>query len=192
MDFMAPSTSRPLKTLDDFMALGDEVRAELIAGELYMAPSPRPLHQIVSARLMRALDRATRGPESGLLLHAPMDVHLPGGDIVQPDLLYIAPGNLSIVRDWIRGVPDLLIEIVSSGHAERDRIVKRGLYARNGVPEYWIVDPEEQTIEVLRLSRSAYVPAGYFGVGSTLVSAVLPALSLPVAEVFQPDPDPRA
>lgn len=186
MNAMAPATSRPPKTLDDFMALGDEVRAELIAGEIYhMAPSPQPRHQFVSLELLVVLDRHVRSLDLGRLLSAPSDVHLPSGDVVQPDLIFIAKANVAIIQDWIRGVPDLLIEIVSPSHAERDRIIKRALYARNGVPEYWIVDPVDRTIEVLRLCGETYAPAGYFGVGTYLESALLPGLALEVAGVFE-------
>lgn len=186
MNAMAPATSRPPKTLDDFIALGDEVRAELIAGEIYMAPSPQSLHQRVCLRLTVALESFVRDRGCGQLLCAPLDVHLPSGDVVQPDLIFVARDNASIIRDWIRGAPDLLIEIVSPSHAERDRIVKRGLYAHNGVPEYWLVDPADRTIEVLRLSGATYVPAGYFGVGTALTSQTLERLELNVTDVFSP------
>lgn len=184
MNAMASATSRPQKTVDDYMALGDEVRAELIAGEIYMAPSPRLRHQFVSVRLLAALDGFVRGHKLGQVLSAPSDVHLPSGDVVQPDLLFVANENASILQDWVRGVPDLLVEIVSPSHAERDRIIKRALYARNGVPEYWIVDPADRTIEVLRLAGGTYGPAGYFGSGTVLETAALSGLQLEVCDVF--------
>lgn len=181
---MAGATSRPRKTLDDFMALGDEVRAELIAGELYMTPSPTPPHQSVAANLHLILGPHVREQNLGTMWIAPLDVHLPSGDIVQPDLIFISTASAPIVQDWIRGVPDLLIEIVSPSNAERDRFVKRALYAENGVREYWIVDPDSRTIEVVRLDDGAYQPAGYFGVGTSLTSVTFPALRLDVGELF--------
>jgi len=183
----AMTTSRPMKTVDDYMALGDEVRAELIAGEIYVTPSPTPHHQSIAGRLHARLGAALEKGGLGALYFAPLDVHLPSGDIVQPDLLFIREENLGIVQDWIRGVPDLLIEIVSQ-HAERDRIVKRELYARNGVPEYWLVDGATQTIERLLLAGDGYAPAGYYGVGDVLVTETMPHLELAVGEVFPPRP----
>lgn len=185
MDSMAPATSRPQKTVDDFMALGDEVRAELIAGELYMTPSPTPRHQDVAANLLERLRPFVRDRSLGTVWIAPLDVHLPGGDIVEPDLLFVSKANESIIQDWIRGAPDLLIEIVSPSNPERDRIVKRDLYARNGVGEYWIVDTEARAIEVLRLSGGTYAPAGYFVTGTALTTKTLPGLELPVEQVFR-------
>ena len=184
MTYMAPATSRPRKTVDDFMALGDEVRAELIDGELYMMASPRPVHSIAADNLHLLVGPHVRAHGLGRVMTAPSDVHLPSGDIVEPDLIYIAAENLGIIQDWIRGVPDLLIEIVSPSNPERNRIVKRALYAENRVPEYWIVEPETQTIEVLRLDGSAYAPAGYFGMGTELVTAAIPDLRVSIDEVF--------
>ncbi len=184
MTHMAPTTSRPRKTVDDFMALGDEVRAELIDGGLYMTPSPSFRHQNLAAKLLLAIGPHVRDAKLGTVAIAPLDVHLPSGDIVEPDLMYVATENQGIIEKWIRGVPDLLIEIVSPSNPERDRIVKRALYAENGVPEYWIVEPETQTIEVLRLDGFAYAPAGYFGMGTELVTAAIPDLRVSIDEVF--------
>lgn len=180
----AMATSRPLKTVDDYMALGDEVRAELIAGDIYMTPSPTPSHQSIAGNLYLLLREALRRSGSGLVYIAPLDVHLPTADVVQPDLIFICESNRSIVQDWIRGVPDLLIEIVSAGHAERDRIVKHELYARNGVPEYWIVDGATRTIERLVLGGTGYAPGGYYGIDDTIATDLLPGLGLPLADVF--------
>ena len=202
----AMATSRPSKTVDDYLALGDGVRAELIAGELYVTPSPTPDHQTIVGNLHVLLRSAVRSGAGGSVYVAPLDVHLPSGDIVQPDLLWIAASNHSIVQDWIRGVPDLLVEIVSPLGAERDRIVKRALYARNGVPEYWIVDGATQTVERLVLARpvlerpvlarpvlegtgnapAGYTPAGYYGASDTLVTERLADIPIPLQEVFAP------
>ena len=185
MNAMA-AISRPLKTVDEFMALGDEVRAELIAGEIFMAPAPTRWHQDIAGNLYLALALHVRARALGAVCIAPLDVHLPSGDIVQPDLIVVRTENREIHQDWIRGTPDLLIEIVLPSNAERDRIVKRDLYAGNDVSEYWIVDPEVRTVEVLRLKDGAYAPAGYFGAGTALRSEVLPDLGLAIDEVFRP------
>lgn len=96
--------------------------------------------------------------------------------------MFVARENLHIVQDWIRGVPDLLVEVVSPSHPERDRLIKRALYARNGVKELWIVDPEERTAEVIAAGN----PAGFFRETETLVSRLLPGLALPLAPLFAP------
>jgi Uma2 family endonuclease len=176
--------TRPRKTVEDYMNLPDGVRAELIEGELFMSPSPKLRHQKIAENLLVALRRYVDKTKRGAIHIAPLDVHLPSGDVVQPDLIFVADANRSILQDWIRGVPDLLIEVVSPDGAERDRIVKRDLYARNGVAEYWIVDDQGRAVEVLRLQGDAYEPAGYFTGVESVRSVLLSDLALPLADVF--------
>lgn len=88
------------------------------------------------------------------------------------------------MRDWIHGVPDLLIEALPPDNAMHDRIVKRNLYAQNGVPEYWIVDPIARSVEVLVHDRGHFAPHGYFETSDTIRSHELPDLTIPVADVF--------
>jgi Uma2 family endonuclease len=151
-----------------------------------MTPSPKSLHQIVASNLVHHLGSFVRAHELGHVLFSPMDVHLSGGDVVQPDVLFVAEANAGIIRDWIHGAPDLLVEIISGEGVERDRLVKRDLYARNGVREYWLVDPEARSVEVLGLNASGrYEPSGYFEERDTVVSSLLAGLALPVAKLFQ-------
>ena len=181
---MAPATSRPPKTVDDYMALPDDVRAELISGELYVTPSPTSRHQTVVQRLHLALAPPVESGELGTVFLAPLDVHLPTGDIVQPDVLLVRQENLRIIQDWIRGVPDLVIEVVSKTHAEGDRIVKRGVYERAQVPEYWLVDPRSRSVEVHRLEGDGYRPAGYYEGQGVVRSPLLPGVEVDVEPLF--------
>jgi len=177
---------KPRKTVADFMRLPEGRLAELIEGELLMTPSPKSLHQIVARNLIVQLDGFVRAHGSGQVFVAPMDVHLPSGDVVEPDVIFISTGNSGIVQDWIRGVPDLLVEILSPEGIERDRLIKRDLYARNGVKEYWLVDPETRTVEVLTLGSSGrYEPAGYFEERDAVSSPLLAGLSLQVSALFR-------
>jgi len=180
--------ARPRKTVDDFMSLPEGSRAELIDGELYMCPSPRSRHQEAVGCLFRRLADFVATRRLGKVYVAPLDVHLPSGDIVEPDILYVAKANLGIVQDWVRGAPELLIEVLSPEGIDRDRIVKRDLYAQNGVREYWIIDPEAKTVEVFTLRGSNYEPNGYFENNDILVSPLLPEFKLPVADVFAEHP----
>lgn len=182
---MHSNVARPRCTVEDFMRLPEGVLAELIDGEILVSPSPRSRHQEVAFNLAACLREFVKCRGLGKVFVAPMDVHLPTGDIVEPDVLFIASANLSIIQDWIRGVPDLVVEVLSPDGIARDRLVKRGLYARNGVPEFWIVDPEESTIEVLSCRGHQYEPAGYFQAGDELRSTLLPGLDLPVSAVFE-------
>jgi len=177
-------TSRPRKTVQDYMSLPDDVRAELIDGEFLMSPSPREPHQRISMNLAFALRSCVHANRLGRVYSAPFDVHLPTGDVVQPDVLFVSKANEGIIQDWIRGAPDLVIEIVSPELPERDRIVKRDLYARNGVREYWLVDDASKSVEILRLESTRFVPHGYFELQDVIESPTMPQLKLPVRDVF--------
>lgn len=182
---MVHPTTRPPKTIEDYRALPDDVRAELIAGELYVTPAPRPEHQRVVPRIWRALTEYSDATEAGEVFIAPVDVHLPTGDIVQPDLVFVATAQQTNVReDAIHGAPRLLVEVLSPSHPERDRIVKMELYARSGVAEYWIVDPAERSVEVFQLDAGRYRPAGWFTGVAQIVSPTLTDLAVPVAAFF--------
>lgn len=137
-------------TYADLFALPDDgARYEIIDGELYEMPSPTSAHAFAIAALIRVLlpllDRL-----GGQWLTAPLDVFFAGADPVQPDLLVLLPGSrATVVRRGIEGPPDLLIEVLSPSNRAHDTVRKRALYARAGVREYWIVDPEHQSVEVI-------------------------------------------
>lgn len=175
---------KPRKTVADYMKLPEGARAELIEGEIFMSPSPRERHQAAVLNLLVALRRFLDEKRCGRIYAAPLDVHLPSGDIVQPDVLVVLPENQGIIQDWIRGVPDLLVEVISPESPERDRIVKRHLYEANGVREYWIVDPAAKTVEVFGLSSGSLVPTGFFEIQDVIRSPLLAGLALPAGDVF--------
>lgn len=183
---MSELKTRPRKTVDDLAKLPEGTLAELIGGEILMTPSPKRTHQKITGNLYLHLRLFVDQHALGEVYDAPMDVHLPGGDVVQPDVIFVSTARSEILQDWIRGVPDLLVEIVSPEGVERDRLVKRDLYARNGVKEYWLVDPAARAVEVLRLGASgSYEPAGYFEEKDTLVSPTLAGMALPVQALFR-------
>src|SRR3990172_7739765 len=124
---------KPRKTIDDWMGLPAGTLAELIGGEIFMTPSPAFSHQDIQAELTTRLRTFASERNLGKVVAAPMDVHLASGDIFQPDVIYIKAANLGIIDRWIMGAPDLVIEIVSPDRPERDLVVKRDIYARNGV-----------------------------------------------------------
>jgi Uma2 family endonuclease len=123
---------------------------EAIDGDLYVTPAPKPRHGRIAVNLLHALLRLLEEPGHGLLFTAPTGVEFPDTEEgVQPDILFIAKERLDIIGDdWISGAPDLVIEILSPSTAKRDRTLKLNLYQRQGVPEYWIVDPDTNTVEV--------------------------------------------
>ena len=109
--------------------------------------------------------------------------------MVQPDLLFLAKEHQDILTDAnIRGAPDLVIEILSPSTGQRDLGIKRGIYAKYGVREYWIVDPNGKTVEVLTWTESGYRTEAVIPKTGTLNSPLLSALNLALAAIFEPLP----
>ncbi len=130
----------------------DGRRYEAIGGELYSEGACTPRHQSVVLRLSMEFHRLLEKPGYGFVVYGPVGVEFPSThEGVQPDLLFVSDARRSIVSDdWIRGSPDLMVEVVSPTTAERDRGLKLDLYRRQGVVEYWIVDADEDLVDVWR------------------------------------------
>lgn len=181
----------PLKewTYEEFMTLpeGGPYRYEIIDGELCMTPSPTPRHQTILFNLSVLFGIYLLNNPTGKLFPAPCDVVFSKDplQVAEPDLIFVSKAKASLVTEKnIQGVPDLLVEILSPGTASTDRRVKLSLYERYGVPEYWIVDPEAETIQVFRLSDGRYGIPLDIRKGETLDSPLLPGLSIPLSKVF--------
>jgi Uma2 family endonuclease len=147
----------PQITWQDVQQLPDDGnRYEAIEGELYVTPPPSSRHQRISRRLFLALERLLGDPDRGELFYAPIGVEFPGSEEgVQPDLVFVSTAGSGVVVDEvIRGAPALVVEILSPTTAHRDRGVKRKLYERQGVGEYWIVDPDTESVEVWTFGRA--------------------------------------
>lgn len=174
-------------TYQDYLLIPeDNNRHEIINGDHYMTPSPTTRHQRISKRLLMRLESFIQQQGMGEVFVAPTDVVLSDIDVVVPDLIFISRDRSSIITaNNIQGSPDLIIEILSPATTERDRQLKRKIYARYGVREYWIVDPEPSTIQVLRLQEGDYHPYSTFSKEDSLTSPLFPGLSLPLAGVFE-------
>jgi Uma2 family endonuclease len=164
---------------------GDFERYEIIGGIRYdFLSSPKLMHQIISAEIEHML-RSGCQPD-GVILHAPMDVHLDEDNVVQPDIIYITNHTLHIIVDQkIKGTPDLLIEILSPSTGSRDRIIKKELYERFRVQEYWIVDPVHFTIEQFVLKEDCFILHASYGHGSTLVSPHFPCIAINMDKLYK-------
>lgn len=148
-------------TYAEFARLPDDGnRYEVIAGELYVTPSPARIHQKVSGRLMHLFEGFCEEHGAGDVYAAPFDVIFGKGDYVEPDLVFVREGRVDeVIRDHgIVGTPDLIIEILSDSTEHRDRGIKRERYAAHGVPEYWIVDTDAKQVEVYRLVHGELRP----------------------------------
>jgi len=186
--------SRPkIKRLTDRRWTFDELAAELTEsnqpmelwdGELIMSPAPSFYHQEIVARFYEKLkERVTRN-RAGKVVFTPIDMILSSRRVTQPDVLFISSSRLHIIQDQVRGPADLVAEVISPGSRHRDRIEKRDLYEQHGVKEYWLIDPEAQTVEVLFLEAGEYRLIGRWRPGEQAQSRLLDGLTLEVSELF--------
>jgi len=172
-------------TYEDYKHTPEDKRYDLIDGDLIMVPAPRTAHQVTSLEIEFLLITFVKENDSGNVFHAPYDVVLSDTDVVQPDILFVSNERSNIItEDNIRGAPDLVIEILSPSTAQRDRTLKRTLYARHGVREYWLADTDAKNVLVLTLEDGDYKVAGIYGEGQTVVSPMLQGFTLEIDRIF--------
>ncbi len=172
-------------TYADYLRTADDERYELLSGELVMSPSPREIHQYILGRLFLRLGTFIYGRNLGRVYCSPFDVVLSDTDVVQPDLLFVSSGRESIITaENVQGAPDLVVEILSPATAERDRTIKLDLYARYGVREYWIVDPDDKKITVFVRGESRFEVVGIYEAEESLHSPTLAEFSIALQDIF--------
>ena len=187
---MKPASSGVKLTYDDFLLFPDDgMRHELIDGEHYVTAAPNWKHQTISANLSGNIWSYLQQHSIGQILYAPFDVIFSKFDVVEPDLVYISRERLEKIRSsaGATGAPDLIIEIGSPSTRRRDETIKRRLYERFGVTEYWIVDPEVDRIKVYRLLNEQYDRVAELNLesGDVLTTPLLPGLELPLRKIFE-------
>jgi Uma2 family endonuclease len=150
--------ARRVWTYDEMVAELPETNqpVELWNGEIIMSPAPHPHHQEIVLNFAQTLKEFVTPEKLGKVYVSPLDVVLTQRRVVQPDVLFISKARLEIVKNYIDGVPDLAMEVISEASWQRDRIEKKALYEQSGLPEYWIVDPDSETIEVFALIKGVY------------------------------------
>ena len=171
-------------TYEDYANMPDDERYELINGELIMAAAPNELHQRLIMGLIRYfIIAADLG--LGRAYVAPFDVVLSDHDVVQPDLLFVLKENEHIITTAnIQGAPDLVVEILSPSTSRRDWNEKRDMYAKYGVGELWIADPDERVVWVMALRDGEYEVVGKYGDTQTFSSPTLAGVAIDLREVF--------
>lgn len=180
-------------TYADLLALPDEVRAEILDGEITTLPAPRPRHSKSQGAIRNFIggpfddDDGFGGP-GGWWIFVEVDVQL-GGNIVRPDLAGWRRERLPEpdVRP-ISVTPDWVCEILSDSNEAHDRVTKRRLYAAHCVDHYWIVDPLARTLEAFSLEGNRWVEAGSFDELATARIPPFEAVELPIGRLFLPRP----
>jgi Uma2 family endonuclease len=163
----------------------DGKRREIVDGDLYVTPSPNYYHQQVLINIALPFGKFLEHHAIGKVLVAPLDVIFSEHDVLEPDVLLVLNEHKDILKDWVRGAPDLVVEILSPTTEGRDRGVKLKAYARWGVAEYWIVDPVALTVEVYRLGADGYTLAATCSNGDIVTTPLLPGFALGVTSIFK-------
>jgi Uma2 family endonuclease len=172
-------------TIRDYQTLPEGSPFQLVGGELVKTPAPNPRHQIISAKLFKRISNFVDREAIGITLYSPIDVYLDDGNAFQPDIVVILNENKGIIKDdGIYGPPDIVIEILSPSTAYYDLKKKFKVYEKAGVTEYWIVDPEVNTIEIYANEEKRFILKANSEEQGKVESAVLNGFKLTVAEVF--------
>jgi Uma2 family endonuclease len=173
----------------DYLQLPEDKRYEILDGELYVVAAPNTRHQRISMRLQVALFQHVEERGLGIVLDAPYDVILSDENIVQPDILYVRKQRAGIIGELnAQGAPDVVVEILSPGTRSKDLGIKQKVYAGFGVQEYWVVDPDAETVEVLVWTEQGYETAGLRHKTDCLSSPLLPDLNLHLNRLFKDQP----
>lgn len=148
-----------LKTYDDLRAIPEDGnRYELIFGEVVMSPSPKKKHQRALSRLNERMSSFVQERKLGEVFFAPFDVKFSPYSVVEPDLLYVSrEKRKSLGDDFVDGAPDIVVEVLSPSNRMQDLVKKAALYAMNRVSEYWVLDPDSESITVHQWKDGQYV-----------------------------------
>lgn len=182
---------RTLKlTYEDYLYFPEDgKRHELIDGEHYVTAAPNLMHQTIALNLAGDLRSFFRPRGLGSVWAAPTDVVLSEFDVVQPDVFFVSKGRLRLAADGakIQGAPDLVVEVLSPRTRRTDAITKRHLYEKFGVQEYWMADPELETIEVYRLVEGTFRREAELSTEQedVLSTSLLPGLEIALTEIFE-------
>jgi Uma2 family endonuclease len=187
-DRMKPASPGLKLTYDDFVLFPDDgKRHELIDGEHYVTPSPNLPHQTILGNLHLVIASWLEVHPIGRVFLSPLDVVFTQFDVVEPDLLYCSNERAAqiLTRQNVQGAPELVVEIASPGTRRRDETIKRHLYERAGVSEYWIVDPEVDIVRVYRRDVDARAIEFSREHGDVLTTSLLPGLEMPLVRIFR-------
>lgn len=178
-----------LFTYGDLLRIPEDFHCEIFDGHLLVNASETPMHQRVLGNVAYCLATYTEMRHSGVVLIGPVDVVFAPTWVLNPDIVYVQAARKSILtRANITGAPDLTIEVLSDSTRKRDEITKRHAYEDFGVGEYWIVDPELESIKVYRRNDTGrferVVEVSTETADAAITSPLFPELRISLAEVF--------
>ena len=171
-------------SVGEYLALNGNHLVEFSDGHIEVLPTPTMRHQLIVLFLYDALRAFLAGRSKARVLVAPFRVRLWPEKYREPDVMMMLPEHADRMGNEYWEAADFVVEVVSDDDRRRDLEIKRSEYARAGIPEYWIVDPQTGTITVLKLDGSTYAIHGAFGAGQHADSALLPGFGVAVDDVF--------
>ena len=173
-------------TYEEYCLVPDEgMQLEVIDGELIRTPSPPPRHQEILGHLATQLFNYVEAKDLGKVYMGPLDTILDQFNVVRPDILFISKERLgAIAKEWIFGPPDMVVEILARTTVDKDRRRKMAVYSQFGVQEYWIVDPEMQTLELYCQGKEGLELARRFSAGEIFESPLFPGFRIAVSSIF--------
>ncbi len=175
----------PNRTYDDFTALPEGTLAQLIDGDIIVSPAPNVKHQLVISRLSTLFANFVDERRLGVVFGSPLDVRLTLNRVFQPDIVFVARERLAILGEQeVEGAPDLVVEVLSLSTGTYDLTKKRSAYEEAGVREYWIVDPDGESVEVLELEEGTYQSSARVQDGGPIGSTLLPGFEIDSAALF--------
>jgi Uma2 family endonuclease len=186
---MPPTQPSTKLTFEDYLLFPDDgQRHELIDGEHYVSPSPIMRHQRIILRLATAIANHLDTHPTGEVFIAPFTTILSNHDVVEPDVLYVSNDRRHVLDkgDWVRGAPDLVVEVLSPSTRKRDETIKRQAYDRTGVDEYWLVDPERNVVTIHRRAGDRFVRAADLlsAAGDVIETPLMPRLALALTKIL--------
>jgi Uma2 family endonuclease len=169
---------------EEYLELNANRLVEFSHGILEVLPMPSQTHQLIVLYLYRLLLNFSETRRLGMTLVAPLPVQLWPGKFREPDVVFMLAANAARRGEQYWEGADLVMEVVSSDDRRRDTETKRREYAQAGIPEYWIVDPQNEQLTVLTLDGDSYAVVGEFAPGETAVSRLLAGFAVEVTAVF--------
>jgi Uma2 family endonuclease len=169
---------------EEYLALDTNHLVEFSDGYMEFLPMPTQSHQTIVAYLYRPLLQFVLKTQAGNVLFAPLRIQLWPGKFREPDIVFMLSKHDDRRSEQFWQGADLVMEVVSPDDGQRDEVIKKREYARAGIPEYWLVNPQKKTITVFRLEGTQYAVHGKFGMGKKAGSHLLPGFEVDVTAVF--------
>lgn len=170
----------------EYALLPEGAQYNLINGEFIMTPAPGIFHQIILRNLGFNMFQYAEKKKLGVVLFAPVDVYFDKYNVLQPDLLFIRSGRSKIIKKkFIEGAPDLIVEVLSQATSSSDLTMKKDLYIKHGVKEYWIIDPQRSSVVIYQNKEGIYIQAAQKEKTGVLQSIVMNGFQVEISQIFK-------